>query len=119
MYSKVEKRMKKRGFIPLDLNLSTKKRIISEILTITNKYDLKLKACCQPDLLGIEEITQSHCIDASRLERLITKSPLNKKKDNSQRNHCGCHKSRDIGGYNGIFRCRHNCSYCYANPRKI
>jgi hypothetical protein len=117
IYSKVEKRMKRRGFIPIELKSSTKKQIISKILPIVEKNGLKLKACCQPDILEIEGITQSHCIDAVRLEKLIN-SPLSKKKDTGQRKHCGCYKSRDIGGYNGIFRCKHNCSYCYANPRK-
>jgi hypothetical protein len=119
VYSKVERRMKKRGFIPVDPKFSTKKRIISEILAITKKNGLNLKACCQPDLLEIEGITQSHCIDAIRLEKVIkSQFPLRREKDTGQRQHCGCYKSRDIGGYNGIFRCKHNCTYCYANPRK-
>ena len=37
---------------------------------------------------------------------------------NILKNNHGCTKSKDIGGYHGIFKCIHNCSYCYASPAK-
>ncbi|MCK4284954.1 MAG: DUF1848 family protein, partial [Candidatus Lokiarchaeota archaeon] len=57
------------------------------------------------------------CIDAYRIEKLINEK-IPKQKDTGQRSDCGCFKSKDIGGYSGIFRCNHNCDYCYASPAK-
>lgn len=76
-----------------------------------------MKACCQPDLLEIEGIEQAHCIDAYKIETII-KEAIPKVKDLGQRKGCGCFKSKDIGGYSGFFRCKHNCDYCYASPAK-
>lgn len=37
------------------------------------------------------------------------------KKDNGQRELCGCMAAKDIGEYN---TCPHLCEYCYANASK-
>ena len=76
-----------------------------------------MKACCQPDLVSINGIEQAHCIDAYKIEKIIGES-IPKVKDTGQRVSCGCFKSKDIGGYTGVFRCKHNCDYCYASPAK-
>jgi hypothetical protein len=116
-YSKVEKRMKARGYLPINPSLSKKKEILEKLIKICNKYGIQMKACCQPDLLHIKGVEQAHCIDAYKIEELINE-PIEKIRDSGQRKNCGCFKSRDIGGYSGIFRCKHNCSYCYASPAK-
>jgi hypothetical protein len=118
MYSKVEKRMKARGFIPIDPDLNKKKEILKRLKEICDKNNITMKACCQPNLLDIEGIEQSHCIEGNRIEKII-KEPVSKARDTGQRKECGCTKSKDIGSYRGIFRCKHNCSYCYASPAKI
>ncbi|MBD3193438.1 MAG: DUF1848 family protein [Candidatus Lokiarchaeota archaeon] len=118
IYSKVERRMKSRGYIPIRLTLTQKKEILKKSKRICDNYGVKMLGCCQPDLLEIEGIEQAHCIDAYKLEKLIGE-PIKKVKDTCQRDSCGCFKSKDIGGYHGIFKCKHNCSYCYANPTKI
>ncbi len=115
LYSKVEQRMLKRGYLPIHLTFERKKEILSNLLEICNKFGLSLKACCQPDLLSIKGVEQSHCIDAYKIEKLIEET-LSNAKDTGQRKECGCHKSKDIGGYKGMFLCRHNCDYCYASP---
>jgi DNA repair photolyase len=51
------------------------------------------------------------------IEKIVGES-IAKIKDTGQRDSCGCFKSKDIGGYTGIFRCKHNCDYCYASPAK-
>jgi len=118
IYSKVLKRMMKRGKIPLNPTFKKKKEIIKKLKIICTKNDIKMLACCQPDLLQIEGIEQAHCIDAIKIEKIIN-GKIPKIRDTGQRDGCGCFKSKDIGGYSGIFRCKHNCDYCYASPSKI
>ncbi len=116
LYPKVVSRMISRGRIPVNLSIEEKKLIVSRLLEVCNRYDIVLKACCQPELLDIPGVIQSRCIDASKIERLI-KISLPKVKDKGQRENCACHKSIDIGGYAGLFSCKHNCDYCYGSPK--
>ena len=117
IYSKVKTRMYARGYTPIDSTFEKKEEILYYMKEICAKYDMKMKACCQPDLLKIEGIEQAHCIDAYKIEKIIGET-IPKVRDNGQRKDCGCFKSKDIGGYSGIFRCKHNCAYCYASPAK-
>ena len=117
IYKKVDRRMRKRGKIPLDLTLKKKKEILSKLLEVCESFGVKIKACCQPELLDLDGIEQSHCIDANKIEKIVGER-MSKAQDAGQRDACGCHKSRDIGGYTGRFRCKHNCDYCYANPSR-
>ncbi|MFX1489801.1 MAG: DUF1848 family protein [Promethearchaeota archaeon] len=117
IYAKVRKRMNERGSIPIDPSLEKKKQILGKLLEITDKYNMQMNACCQPDLLKVNGIFQAHCVDANKIEQLIGEK-IPHLKDTGQRKDCGCSKSKDIGGYSGIFRCIHNCDYCYASPAK-
>lgn len=117
IYSKVKHRMISRGFIPIDPPINKKKEILNKLKKICEKYNITMKACCQPDLLDIKGIEQAHCIDAYKIEKIIGE-PIPKIRDSGQRKSCGCFKSKDIGGYTGKFRCKHNCDYCYASPAK-
>ena len=117
IYNKVSNRMQKRGFIPLDPPLSKKKEILNKLLEICNKHEMQMRACCQPHLLEINGIEQAHCVNANKIEEIVGER-IQKIKDTGQRKGCGCFKSKDIGGYTGIFRCKHNCVYCYASPAK-
>ncbi|MFX1343729.1 MAG: DUF1848 family protein [Promethearchaeota archaeon] len=118
IYPKVENRMNARGYIPIDPDLRKKQEILNGLIKISSEYNIHMKACCQPDLLKFDGIEQAHCIDAYKIEQLIN-DKIPKIKDTGQRKNCGCSKSKDIGGYTGIFRCKHNCDYCYASPAKI
>jgi len=118
IYPKVENRMNARDYLPIDASFKKKKEILDRLLKICLNYNLTMKACCQPSLLKIKGIEQAHCIDAYKIEQLIGEE-IPKIRDSGQRKDCGCFKSRDIGGYTGIFRCKHNCAYCYASPAKI
>jgi len=117
IYPKVKNRMDARGYIPIDPPLKKKREILNRLIKICFDYNIQMKACCQPNLLKFEGIEQAHCIDAIKIEQLINEN-IPKLKDTGQRKNCGCSKSKDIGGYTGIFRCKHNCDYCYASPAK-
>ena len=117
IYSKVNNRMNSRGYIPVQLSIEKKKKVLNKLIKTTEGLDIKMLACCQPDLLKIEGIEQAHCIDAKKIEQLIGEK-IEKVRDTGQRRDCGCHKSKDIGGYTGIFRCKNDCVYCYASPAK-
>lgn len=118
IYSKVKNRMQKRGYIPVDPPLSKKKEILNRLLDVCSRNNISMEACCQPDLIDDKRIKQASCIDAVKIEKIIGES-IQKAKDTGQRKDCGCYKSKDIGGYSGMFRCKHNCAYCYASPAKI
>ena len=115
LYQNVVNRMNFRGYIPIELTLGEKLQILGKLVDICNTYGIKMRACCQPDLLITEGVEQAHCIDANKIEKIIGES-ITKVRDTGQRKYCGCYKSKDIGGYPGICRCKHNCSYCYASP---
>ncbi|MFW9894693.1 MAG: DUF1848 family protein [Candidatus Thorarchaeota archaeon] len=117
IYPKVNDRMNARGYLPINLPLKKKKEIIERLIDVCSNFDIQMKACCQPDLLEVEGIEQAHCIDAYKIGSLIGEQ-IPKIKDTGQRKDCGCFKSKDIGGYSGIFRCKNNCDYCYASPSK-
>ena len=116
-YSKTTKRMVLRNKILIDPPLEEKKEIIEGIMSKCDKYAIVLKNCSQEILQAINGVEKSSCIDANKIEK-ITGGSLSKAKDQSQREACGCHKSRDIGQYGGKFSCIHNCDYCYAHPIK-
>ena len=56
-------------------------------------------------------IKKGKCIDDKLISEIIGYE-VKAKKDDTQREVCGCVKSVDIGQYN---TCRHHCLYCYAN----
>ncbi len=117
IYPKVKIRMNARGYMPIDPPIRKKKEILAKLIEICSKNNIKMKACCQPDLLKIDGIEQAHCIDAYKIEKIVGE-PIPKLRDTGQRKDCGCFKSKDIGAYTGIFRCKNNCDYCYASPAK-
>ncbi len=116
-YSKVKKRMLHRGKTILELTELQKKKVIDSLIAKTNQNKINLSACCQSELVGYKGIKQSHCVNGELIQRL-SKGKLTLIRDSGQREHCGCQKSKDIGGYTGIFKCKHNCDYCYANPTR-
>lgn len=117
IYPKVKKRMLARGNLPLELSFKKKQETLRKLKKVCDKFQMKMMACCQPDLLKIDGIEQAHCIDAIKIQKIV-KEEIPSLKDTGQRKDCGCHKSKDIGGYTGIFKCIHNCDYCYASPAK-
>ena len=117
IYPKVKKRMISNGFIPIDIPYEKKINVLKNLMRTCQKHNMQMMACCQPDLLNIKGIKQAHCIDAYKIQDLIGENIIIER-DTGQRKDCGCYKSKDIGGYSGIFLCKHKCLYCYASPVK-
>ena len=118
IYPKVKKRMISNGFIPIDIPYEKKINVLKNLMRTCQKHNIQMMACCQPDLLNIKGIKQAHCIDAYKIQDLIGENIIIER-DTGQRKDCGCYKSKDIGGYSGIFLCKHKCLYCYASPVKL
>lgn len=115
MQPKVVKRMQKRGKVLLDLTDDDKYAILDDLIPIVDKYKMKLRACCTSGVVGYKnKITESHCVDGDKIEKLISTKLTKKSKDKGQRKECNCVLSRDVGSYKYV--CEHSCDYCYANP---
>jgi len=119
-YPKVIKRLAKDGMLlPV---LSFDQRL--ELLRGLHEHSgLTLRLCCENELLlaarGVGDghgIEQGHCIDGALIDRLYGTSLATLPRDRSQREHCGCTQSTEIGSYEQ--HCHHNCRYCYARPER-
>jgi DNA repair photolyase len=77
---------------------------------------LELLLCCQPKVverLG-GEVGAAACIDAALATALHPEGrTIADAKDPSQRRHCRCAPSLDVGDY-GLHACRSGCGYCYS-----
>lgn len=109
MYAKTKRNTKGLGI------LQTDEKDMIEIATmladIAGGYGICIKTCCEKINLSGSNISNGKCIDDKLVEKILGCS-VNVKKDDTQREGCGCVKSIDIGQYN---TCGHFCTYCYAN----
>ena len=78
---------------------------------VSKEAGLQAVTCCENGDFSKYGILPSHCIDRTRLERILG-CPLEVRSDPHQRMGCGCYESIDIGAYH---TCRNGCVYCYAN----
>jgi len=76
-----------------------------------NKYNFEVYTCSEKVNLEEYGIKNGKCIDDKLISEIFN-IDISDKKDKSQREECGCVKSRDIGAYN---TCGNGCLYCYAN----
>ncbi|MGC0787498.1 DUF1848 domain-containing protein [Pantoea agglomerans] len=81
---------------------------------IATEYGMEIESCSEDIDLSTFGIQHGKCID-NRLINDVFDLPVEGKKDNGQRDACGCVKSVDIGSYN---TCLHECAYCYATFNK-
>ncbi len=108
IYTKVEKRLLKRGLSIIDIDDAQKIRENEWLESIAEKYGIQLDGCCVPGW------PRSRCIDGYLLNELHPKGlKASVSKASGQRPLCGCTKSKDIGWYH---KCPHGCLYCYGNP---
>lgn len=109
IYSKTEKRLlnlKLKEISEQDMEL-----IAVKFSEIAEKYGLEIVTCSEKIDLEKYGIKHGKCIDDELFSKIF-KLSVDVKKDNTQRQECGCVKSVDIGAYN---TCGHGCLYCYAN----
>jgi len=86
-----------------------KSDLLNSLKQIADNFNINLTLCASEN--EIKGIKPSCCVDTDLINNLTGKK-INYKKDSSQRIHCHCSNSIDIGSYN---TCLHNCKYCYAN----
>ncbi|POA23613.1 MULTISPECIES: DUF1848 domain-containing protein [unclassified Pseudomonas] len=82
--------------------------------TVANSYGMQIQSCAEVVDTTEADVPHGRCID-NELLRDVFGLTLSDKKDQGQRDACGCVKSVDIGAYN---TCLHECSYCYATFNK-
>lgn len=115
-YGKSRRRAAKYGFAYIDPSEDEKRKDAEYLVEVAQDYDLNLFACSQDFLTAVPGIKPSSCIDGMLLQKLHPhQEPASQRKDRSQRQHCLCTDSVDMGSYTQF--CPHCCLYCYANPK--
>jgi hypothetical protein len=114
-YAKARRRAAARGFDFVDPTVEEKRARARELAAEAAGRGLRLLACSQPALKGVEGLRPSACIDGRLLQSLHPgREPASVRKDTGQRPECLCTESLEIGSYSQS--CPHGCVYCYANP---
>ena len=85
--------------------------LAEKFVNIARKYGIQVLSCAESINLSEEGVEHGCCIDPNLIED-ICGYHIDVKKDENQREECGCVESIDIGAYN---TCCHACAYCYAN----
>lgn len=109
LYKKTERNTKDLNLSPMDIDKI--REISAKLALIASEYGLLLETCSEGYDLTEFGIKKGKCIDDALVSKIIGYE-VKAKKDDTQRDVCGCIKSVDIGQYN---TCRHHCLYCYAN----
>jgi len=119
IYRKLKKREDSASIKFIDPDSETKIKTLEYMAGILKKYGMKLRLCCESELLdeypemdGI--LISGGCIDGDCLMD-IHGGNISLRPDKGQRitQGCTCTESRDIGSYR-TQPCFHNCLYCYA-----
>lgn len=100
------------GLIYSDITLQQEQLLeLAEYMAkVAATHGMEIKSCAESVDIASAGINHGKCID-DELIKDVFDLILDNKKDNGQRDECGCIKSVDIGIYN---TCLHGCSYCYA-----
>ncbi|MBV5318707.1 MAG: DUF1848 domain-containing protein [Desulfobulbaceae bacterium] len=112
MYAKCKRNL--QGIALLAIEPDEKIKFVGQLAAISEKYGIKLCACCDPFLQEQCGIEAARCIDDELLASMLGQS-LRVGKASGQRPGCGCVASIDIGAYH---TCPHGCRYCYANSNE-
>lgn len=109
MYAKTKRNTRDLGLV--DIQTEDMLEMAARLEGIADRYGLYIETCSESIDLSSVNINNGKCIDDRLIERILG-CPIAVKKDDTQREACGCVKSIDIGQYN---TCKHFCAYCYAN----
>ena len=109
LYKKTERNTKELNILPMGID--DIKNISRYFSNIASKYGFEIETCSEEYDLTEFGIKKGKCIDDKVISEIMGYE-VNLKKDDTQREVCGCVKSIDIGQYN---TCMHHCLYCYAN----
>ena len=116
-FRKTNSNMKKFGMKIIDLSLNEKKELLERLVGITNRYNIEMRACSNPELNDIDGVSPALCLDLNLIRSVTDKYAELKKvkrKPCGQQAGCLCADSRDISDYD--HKCDHGCRYCYASP---
>ncbi len=105
------KRLKEKGIIIENItDTAVVGSMLKSMAAIARANKMEIFSCAEPfDLLDYG-VQHGKCIDDVYILKHFGLT-MHTKKDDTQRNDCGCIKSKDIGQYG---TCRHGCAYCYA-----
>ncbi|URZ07478.1 DUF1848 domain-containing protein [Clostridium felsineum] len=109
LYKKTERNTKCLNIHKMDEN--SMREIAKQLQSIASRHSIIIETCSEGIDLSEYGIKKGSCIDEKLISKIID-FPIDVKKDDNQRELCGCVKSVDIGQYN---TCKHHCLYCYAN----
>ena len=109
LYKKTERNTKALNIT--QMTMENVKKISKRFSLIARSYNISIETCSEEYDLSEYGIKKGKCIDDDIISKVIGYE-ISVKKDDTQREVCGCVKSVDIVQYN---TCRHHCLYCYAN----
>ena len=91
------------------------KDFVLQMVRIATDLNITLKCCSQPEHLAIHPaIEPAQCIPDGLIRRgYLAEITASLCRDRSQRTHCKCVESEDLGDYE-TDRCGGGCVYCYS-----
>ncbi len=101
---------KLEGFSVKEYSMNEHEAMLKEMAKISEQHGMEITSCAEEVKLKHLGIEPGKCIDNNYINKIFN-IKVTKSKDKSQREVCGCVKSRDIGVYD---TCLMGCKYCYA-----
>ncbi|MGC8666818.1 MAG: DUF1848 domain-containing protein [Chthonomonadales bacterium] len=99
-----------------DIEEKTLAKLFGGVVEAAKRHKFKeVVSCAEKVDLSAYGIEHGKCIDDDLIERVFG-IQVGRKKDENQREACGCVASKDIGMYD---TCLYDCKYCYATHRKV
>jgi len=101
--------------VPVWPNEEARRSFVQSLVAVAKPLGIQLLSCSQPEVLGYDRsVRQAQCVPLDVLAGAYpasTPGPVGK--DASQRRHCTCPPSEELGDYRSD-ACRTGCLYCYS-----